>query len=54
MADKGEANARNVQFFALMKALTTDGYYTSRAGLIQELGYKGNMVLSDFPGCKEH
>jgi hypothetical protein len=42
---------RNVQFFALIKGLTADGYYTSRIGLIDELGYKGNKVRADFPGC---
>lgn len=54
LADKREANARNVQFFALVKALTIDGYYTSRVGLIEELGYKGNMAIAQFPECKEH
>lgn len=43
--------ARNVQFFALIKGLAADGYYTSRIGLIQELGYKGNKARADFPGC---
>jgi hypothetical protein len=53
-ADKNQANARNVQFFALVKALTIDGYYTSRVGLIEELGYKGNTAMPGFPECKEH
>jgi hypothetical protein len=43
--------ARNVQFFTLVKGLTADGYYTSRIGLIEELGYKGNKVRPEFPGC---
>lgn len=42
---------RNVEFFALMKNLTADGYYTSRVGLIEEVGYKGNQVLASFAGC---
>jgi gluconate 2-dehydrogenase gamma chain len=50
-ADAGNSPARNVQFFALIKKLTADGYYTSKTGLIDELGYQGNMVLSGFPGC---
>jgi gluconate 2-dehydrogenase gamma chain len=54
LADKSEGNARNVQFFALVKALTMDGYYTSRVGLIEELGYKGNMAVAGFAECKEH
>ena len=53
-ADQKQANARNVQFFALVKALTIDGYYTSRVGLMDELGYKGNMAMAGFPECKEH
>jgi gluconate 2-dehydrogenase gamma chain len=50
-ADAGNSLARNVQFFALIKKLTADGYYTSKTGLIDELGYQGNAVLSSFPGC---
>jgi len=40
-----------VQFFRLVKNLTADGYYTSRVGLLQELGYAGNTVLARFPSC---
>jgi gluconate 2-dehydrogenase gamma chain len=43
--------ARNVQFFSLMKSLTADGYYTSEIGLLRELQYKGNTVLSSYPTC---
>jgi hypothetical protein len=39
------------RFFRLMKSMTADGYYTSRIGLVQELGYKGNTVLPAFPEC---
>jgi gluconate 2-dehydrogenase gamma chain len=42
---------RNVQFFALMKSLTADGFYTSRVGLIEELKYQGNRVRTAFPSC---
>jgi hypothetical protein len=31
--------------------MTADGYYTSRVGLVDELGYKGNTVLAAFPEC---
>ena len=31
-----------IRFFRLVKNLTADGYYTSRAGLLEELGYTGN------------
>jgi gluconate 2-dehydrogenase gamma chain len=36
-------------FFQSIKNLTADGYYTSRVGLLQELGYNGNAVLLAFP-----
>ena len=40
-----------VSFFRLIKNLTADGYYTSRAGLLEELGYSGNKFLPGFPQC---
>jgi gluconate 2-dehydrogenase gamma chain len=40
-----------VSFFRLVKNLTADGYYTSRVGLVDELGYKGNTALPAFPSC---
>lgn len=40
-----------VGFFRLLKNLTADGYYTSRVGLVDELGYKGNTLLPEFPSC---
>jgi hypothetical protein len=40
-----------VRFFRLVKNLTADGYYTSRAGLLAELGYTGNSALAAFPAC---
>lgn len=43
-----------VSFFRLVKNLTADGYYTSRIGLLQELGYTGNTALARFPECDEH
>lgn len=39
------------RFFRAMKNLTADGYYTSRAGLVEELGYQGNTMLAQFPAC---
>jgi gluconate 2-dehydrogenase gamma chain len=50
-ADANSSVARNVQFFALLKRLTADGYYTSKIGLIDELGYKGNIARGSFPDC---
>ncbi len=45
-----------VRLFRLVKNLTADGYYTSRAGLLEELGYTGNTALASFPACdvREH
>jgi hypothetical protein len=40
-----------VRLFRLIKNLTADGYYTSRVGLLQELGYTGNTALARFPTC---
>jgi hypothetical protein len=39
----------DAQFFRALKNLTADGYYTSRPGLVQELGYNGNAYLASFP-----
>jgi gluconate 2-dehydrogenase gamma chain len=38
-------------FFRSMKGLTVDGFYTSEAGLTQELGWHGNTFLTEFKGC---
>ena len=40
-----------IRFFRLVKNLTADGYYTSRLGLLEELGYTGNTALARFPAC---
>jgi hypothetical protein len=39
------------QFFADMRKWTIAGYYSSRIGLVEELGYVGNQVLGSYPGC---
>jgi hypothetical protein len=39
------------QFFEDIKRRTTFAYYTSEIGIHQELNYKGNAVLSEWPGC---
>jgi gluconate 2-dehydrogenase gamma chain len=39
-----------VEFFALLRNLTADGFFTSKIG-IEYLGYIGNGYLSEFPGC---
>ena len=49
--DGPELQAR---FLRTAKSMTADGYYTSRVGLIEELGYSGNTALESFPGCQVH
>lgn len=39
-----------VKFLALLRDLTTDGYFTSEIG-IKYLQYIGNTYLAEFPGC---
>jgi hypothetical protein len=46
-----KARHRGFAFFRLVKEMTVEGFYTSRVGLIEVLGYKGLAYLSEFPGC---
>jgi gluconate 2-dehydrogenase gamma chain len=48
VADQSVSQA--VEFFALLRNLTTDGFFTSEIG-IKYLGYIGNTFLKEFPGC---
>jgi hypothetical protein len=48
-SEKQAAADGNRGFFPAMKGLTADGYYTSRIGLLQELGYNGDAVVTAFP-----
>ena len=41
---------QGVQFFAFLRDLTADGFFTSKIG-IEYLKYIGNEALPDFPGC---
>jgi Gluconate 2-dehydrogenase subunit 3 len=38
-------------FFRLLKNLTVDGYYSSKEGLTQELGWNANTYVAEFKGC---
>jgi gluconate 2-dehydrogenase gamma chain len=42
--------SQGVAFFAFLRNLTADGFFTSKIG-IQYLGYIGNGYLAEFPGC---
>jgi hypothetical protein len=48
-ADRRATDHQGAKFFRAVKNLTADGYYTSHVGLVQELRYKGNTVLEQFP-----
>lgn len=39
------------RFFAALKLMTVNGYYTSEIGIHQDLEYIGNTYLASFPGC---
>lgn len=51
-ADGGKPDSDGERFFRALKSMTADGYYTSKIGLVQELGYSGNTVLAEFPNCE--
>ncbi len=48
---RGKLQDPSVALFKAIKSMTADGYYTSKVGLIDELGYLGNAVLTEFPVC---
>jgi hypothetical protein len=39
------------EFFTVMKGLTIDAYYSTREGLVTELGWHGNTYVKEFEGC---
>ncbi len=38
-------------FFQTLKDHVIDAYYSTREGLVTELGYQGSVPLASFPGC---
>ena len=48
--DKDASISQGVEFFAFLRKLTTDGFYSSEIG-IKDLQYMGNTFLKEFPGC---
>jgi len=42
--------SQGIEFFAFLRNLTADGFFTSAAG-IKYLGYIGNTYLTAFTGC---
>jgi len=49
-AKQDPALSQGVAFFAFLRRLTCDGFYTSKIG-IADLRYIGNTSLHEFPGC---
>ena len=49
-AKKDAALSQGVAFFAFLRKMTCDGFYTSKIG-IADLQYIGNTSLREFPGC---
>jgi gluconate 2-dehydrogenase gamma chain len=44
------ALSQGIAFFTKLRAMTCDGFYTSKIG-IEDLKYIGNTALAEFPGC---
>jgi gluconate 2-dehydrogenase gamma chain len=49
-AKQDPALSQGVAFFAFLRKMTCDGFYTSKIG-IEDLQYIGNTTLREFPGC---
>jgi len=46
-----QASHPSFTFYRLVKEMTVEGFYTSKIGLVDVLGYQGCAYLSEFPGC---
>lgn len=51
-AKKNASLSQGVAFFALLRNMTCDGFYTSKIG-IEDLQYIGNVSRGEWPGCPE-
>jgi hypothetical protein len=49
---KDASLSQGVVFFAFLRDMTCDGFYTSKIG-IEDLQYIGNVTRSEWPGCPE-
>jgi len=49
-AKANPALSQGVAFFAKLRKMTCDGFYTSKIG-IEDVKYIGNTALAEFPGC---
>jgi hypothetical protein len=41
-------------FFVRLKNAAVDAYVLSDVGMREYLGYKGDAMLVEFPGCRDH
>ncbi|MGA2988396.1 MAG: gluconate 2-dehydrogenase subunit 3 family protein [Terriglobia bacterium] len=46
-----QASHPGFAFYRLVKDMTVEGFYTSKIGLVDVLGYQGCTYLTEFPGC---
>jgi hypothetical protein len=51
MRNASSPSHRAHEHFQLIKQLAVYAFYTSRAGLVDNLEYKGLAYLTEFPGC---
>jgi hypothetical protein len=49
-AKRDPSLGQGIEFFAFLRKLTADGFFTSEIG-IEYLGYIGNTFVKEFPGC---
>jgi hypothetical protein len=49
-AERDKSLTYGVEFFSMLRNLTSDGFFTSKIG-IDYLGFMGNTFLLEFPGC---
>jgi len=49
-AKKDPVLSQGVAFFAFLRKMTCDGFYTSKIG-IEDLHYIGNVTRGEWPGC---
>ena len=50
-AEGSREDPAGIRFFSAMKSMTITGYYTTQAGLEQELGDDGVLAQASFAGC---
>lgn len=46
-----KATHEGFAFYRRVKEMTVEGFYTSKIGLVEVLGYIGRTYLAEFPGC---